>query len=185
VSMQLELARNSARSGLLDSVLPYLATAHQIVRNCLAEARESIWNMRSHILERTDLPGALLAVAQQLCAGIGCEIRSQVRGRPRRLPPTIENNLLRIGQEAVSNAIKHACPKVIDLELAFDEPTVRLTVRDNGRGFDPAVADASGSHFGLRGMRERVQQMNGTFHIGREADGGTRIEVVVDAPALV
>jgi signal transduction histidine kinase len=185
VSMQLELARNSARSGLLDSVLPYLSTAHQIVRNCLAEARESIWNMRSHILERTDLAGALLSVAQQLGAGLGCEIRSQVRGRPRRLPPTIENNLLRIGQEAVSNAIKHARPKVIDLELAFGEPTVRLTVRDDGSGFDPEVADASFSHFGLRGMRERVQQMNGTFHIEREADGGTRIEVVVDAPALV
>lgn len=182
VSMQLELARNSARAGLLDAVAPYLSAAHQIVRKCLAEARESIWNMRSHILERTDLPGALVTVAQQLGAGLGCEIRSQVHGRPRRLAPTIENNLLRIGQEAVSNAIKHARPKVIDLEVAFGEPAVRLTVRNDGPVFDPAIADDAGSHFGLRGMRERVQQMNGTLRIGPDAAGGTRVEVVVDAP---
>lgn len=183
VSMQLELARNSSKSGMLDPVLGHLTAAHQIVRQCIAEARDSIWNMRSHILERTDLAGALKAVAQQLGAGRGCEVRSEVRGRPRRLAPTIENNLLRIGQEAVSNALKHAKPSVIRIELSFDDPTVRLIVHDDGCGFDPAVADVGTSHFGLRGMRERVSSMNGDFRIGPDFNGGTRLEVVVDAPS--
>lgn len=182
VSMQLELARNSAKTGLVETVRPHLSAAHDIVRKCLAEARESIWNMRSHILERTDLPGALRTVALQLSAGLGCEIRLQVQGRPRRLAPMIENNLLRIGQESVSNALKHARPRVISLELTYGEPTVRLVVIDDGPGFDPALAEAASSHFGLRGMRERVGQMNGIFRLGRSFAGGTRVEVVVDAP---
>ncbi len=183
VSMQLELARNSARSGQIEPAQGHLASAHTIVRHCLTEARESIWNMRSHILERTDLPGALQTVAEQLSAGRGCEIRTRVLGRPRRLAPAIENNLLRIGQEAISNALKHAQPSRIELELTFEEPSVRLLVRNDGAPFNPESAATATSHFGLAGMRERVGQMNGTFRIGPDFSGGTRLEVVVDAPS--
>jgi len=184
VSMQLELAKNSAQTGLVEAVTPHLGTAHQIVRKCLAEARESIWNMRSHILERTDLLGALREIAEQLSAGVECAIRTRCLGNPRRLAPTIENNLLRIGQEAVSNALKHANPRAIDLEITFEQLNVRLVVQDDGRGFDPSMSAPSTSRFGLRGMKERVEQMNGEFHIGRGGTGGTRVEVVVGSPQL-
>lgn len=182
VSMQLELAKNSAKSGAAEPVLPFLAAAHDIVRQSLRAARESIWDMRSHILERTDLGGALRTVAEQLRGGMDCEIRTEVRGRPRRLAPNVENNLLRIGQEAVSNALKHARPRAIELELSFEEARVRLVVTDDGTGFDAAAQGATGSHFGLRGMRERAAQMNGKLDIGRNPGGGTRLEVSVDSP---
>lgn len=179
VSMQLELAKNSAKAGTVEDVTPHLVTAHRIVRGCLAEARESIWDMRSHILEKTDLLGALRSVAEQMSAGLGCTIRAQARGKSRRLAPMIENNLLRIGQEAVSNALKHAQARVIELEVSFEPARVRLVVCDDGRGFDPAAEHADG-HFGLRGMKERVERMQGELRIQRGESGGTCVEVAVD-----
>jgi signal transduction histidine kinase len=178
VSMQMELARNFAKTGAVDAVMPYLVTAHGIVRRCLAEARESIWDMRSHVLERTDLLGALRSVAEQMSAGLDCTIRAQAQGKSRRLAPMIENNLLRIGQEAVSNALKHAHAHVIELEIRFEASRVRLIIRDDGRGFEPATERADG-HFGLRGMQERVAQMNGELSIRRAEQGGTCVEVAV------
>ena len=96
----------------------------------------------------------------------------------------MENNLLRIGQEAVSNALKHARPTVIELEFIFATSEVRLMVTDDGSGFEAGAVGAASSHFGLRGMRERVAQMNGKFSIGPGVSGGTRVEVSVEAPGL-
>ncbi len=182
VSMQLELAKNSAKSGTVEPVLPFLAAAHAIVRQSLAAARESIWDMRSHILERTDLAGALRTVAEQLRGGLDCQVRVAVQGRARRLAPTVENNLLRIGQEAVSNALKHACPEAIEISLTFEDARVRLVVADNGCGFDPQHGGDRGSHFGLQGMRERAQRMNAVLQVGPNPGGGTRVDVVVESP---
>jgi signal transduction histidine kinase len=120
-------------------------------------------------------------VAEQLGAGVDCRISPRVEGRPRRLAPMIENNLLRIGQEAVANALKHARARNIGIAISFAEPTVRLVIEDDGAGFEPAETAAPGEHFGLRGMRERVAQMSGRLTVGRGAQGGTRVEVVVDA----
>ena len=83
----------------------------------------------------------------------------------------------------MSNALKHARPAVIELDFSFEESAVRLVVSDDGPGFDPAAVSAAGSHFGLQGMRERVERMHGKFSVGRGANGGTRVEVVVEAPA--
>ena len=178
VSMQMELAKNSAKTGTVADVMPHLVTAHGIVRGCLAEARASIWDMRSHVLEKTDLLGALQSVAEQMGAGLGCTIRAHARGKSRRLAPMIENHLLRIGQEAVSNALKHAHARVIDLEIGFEPSRVWLVIRDDGRGFEPSAERAEG-HFGLRGMKERVEQMNGELRIRRAEGGGTCVEVAV------
>lgn len=178
VSMQMELARNAAKTGAVEAVMPHVTTAHGIVRGCLAETRESIWDMRSHILEKTDLIGALRSVAEQMSAGSGCAIRTEVRGRPRRLSPMIENNLLRIGQEAVSNALKHARARSIDVELEFAAARVVLVVRDDGQGFDASAPGPAG-HFGLRGMQERVAQIGGELRIRRADQGGTHVEVAV------
>lgn len=180
VSMQMELARNSARAGELGQVMPHLSNAHQMVRSCLAEVRESIWNMRSHILERTDLVGALREVAAHLGTGHPCTITTAVRGQPRRLAPVIENNLLRIGQEGLSNALKHAQARNIHLDVSFEERTVHLVLEDDGVGLAGDEAPRSDSRFGLRGMRERVEELQGTLQIGRGAQGGTRVEVTIN-----
>jgi signal transduction histidine kinase len=180
VSMQLELAKNASRHGT-EKVLPHVATAHVIVRGCLAEARESIWNMRSHALEKTDLAGALDTVLRQMSAGLTIEAAVSVTGKPRRLAPQRENDLLRIGQEAIANAIKHSGASRLEVRLEFEGDEVRLRVDDNGRGFDPGT-DVSGSgHYGLAGIRERVSQMQGRMNLVSGTDG-TRLTVVVTSP---
>ena len=184
VSMQLELAKNATKAGKAEAVGPFLSAAHQIVRHCLVSARESIWDMRSHILERQELVSAMQSVAEQLRGGMTCEIRTRVQGRPRRLPPNVENSLLRIGQEALSNALKHAHPRVIELDFSYQDSVVSMAVADDGPGIGAVKSDEAEGRFGLIGMRERVALMNGKLTIGPRPDGGTRVEVIVAAPVV-
>ncbi len=92
----------------------------------------------------------------------------------------VENNLLRIGQEAITNASKHAKPSRIDVTLAFDGRTVRLAVEDDGQGF--VVGAPSTDHqrsFGLVGIRERAKLLGGTVDIISAPGEGTRVIVTV------
>jgi signal transduction histidine kinase len=181
VSMQLELAKNAAGQGT-EKVLPHVSTAHVIVRGCLNEARESIWNMRSHALEQTDLAGALENVLRQLSSGLAIEAKVVVVGRRRRLAPQMENDLLRIGQEAIANTIKHSGASRLEVRLEFAADVVRLRVSDNGRGFDADARAAGGGHYGLAGIRERVAQMHARLDIVSTAAGGTALSVEVPSP---
>jgi len=181
VSMQLELAKNVAGKGSA-AILPHVATAHTIVRSCLAEARESIWNMRSHVLEKTDLAGALGGVLQQMSEGLPIETRMEIEGQRRRLAPQLENDLLRIGQEGISNALKHAAASRLTLRLEFEPGRVRMRIADNGRGFEPAAAHRAASHFGLKGIHERARQMAATLHIESTPGRGTEVLVEVAPP---
>jgi len=92
----------------------------------------------------------------------------------------VENNLLRIGQEAITNAVRHAGASRITLLLAFLDDGLRIVVVDDGKGFDPAdVLPSARGGFGLPGIRERAEAMHATFEITRVAGGGTRLEVSV------
>jgi signal transduction histidine kinase len=101
-----------------------------------------------------------------------------IQGTARPLPADLEQNLLRIGQEAVTNAIKHAQAHEIDIDLSFDAGRVELHVRDDGRGFDTGSLAPSG-HFGLLGMRERAEQLGGELHLSSRPDQGTEVSVAV------
>ncbi len=178
VSMQLELAKNtSGNSGSKSHT--HVETAHQIVRSCIAEARESIWNMRSHVLDQTDLPGALEIVLQQLGAPHGTKCRLEIEGKRRRLAPRIENDVLRVGQEAIANALKHAQAMELVVKILFRPNRIRLLVIDDGVGFDPESAQVTTSHFGLSGMRERVDQLQGSLEILSRRGGGTVLSLEV------
>jgi signal transduction histidine kinase/ligand-binding sensor domain-containing protein len=157
----------------------HLDRARILVRSSLAEARRSVWAMRSAALEESDLGGALVEVAGQLSGET--EVAVQVSGRRRRLPVEVENNLLRIGQEALANAVRHAHAERVRVELSFGEGLVRLSVRDNGRGFDvEKAAQGAAGHFGLAGIRERVQNLGGELSLLSRAGEGA--EVVVEVP---
>ncbi len=116
VSMQLELAKNAPDGGRT-AVAPYLEAAHGLVRENLAEARAAIWNMRSQALETHDLAGALEGVLRQLTTGRQAATEFRVSGSRRRLAPQTENEILRIGQEAITNAAKHATARRIEVSL--------------------------------------------------------------------
>lgn len=178
ISVQLELARTHAGE-ISASARDHLGLAHKLARAALADARDSIWNMRSQVLERCDLGQALEEILNQMTEGTGVRPSMQVEGLSRRLPPVVENNLLRIGQEAITNASKHAKPGRIDVRLAFDKRTVRLAVEDDGVGFVNGVQPQGSRSFGLVGIKERAELLGGTVRIDSAPHQGTRVDVVV------
>ena len=181
ISVQLELARTHA-ADISAPARNHLASAHKLARAALADARESIWNMRSHILERCDLGEALEGILTRLTEDTGVTAQMRIEGDRRRLPPVVENNLLRIGQEAITNACKHARPTRIDVTLTLDGRNIRLEVVDDGAGFEvDAQPGGERRSFGLVGMRERAELLGGTAEITSAPGQGTRVVVVVPA----
>jgi signal transduction histidine kinase len=99
-----------------------------------------------------------------------------VQGEQRELPPQVENHFLRVALEAVTNAIKHAAARRINIDLSFAERRVELRVRDDGHGFDAErLPPPSSGHFGLFGMRERAEKLGGDLVIQSRPGEGTEI----------
>ena len=163
ISLQLEVAKRRlpADSDARASV----EEAGGQTRASLAEVRDAIWNMRSQVLETGDLASALNGVLHSMVDRGQIKSELRVIGEPRRFAPVVENNLLRIGQEAITNAAKHARAGRIEVVLNFEERQFELCVSDDGQGFDPSHPPASEGGFGLVGMRERAAALNGTLHV--------------------
>jgi signal transduction histidine kinase len=179
ISVQLELARVHAHE-ISAPVRNHLGAALKLVRAALGEARDSIWNMRSQVLEKSDLAEALKGILQRMTEGTSIKPTMHVEGAKRRLPPIVENNLLRIGQEAITNASQHAKPTRIDVTLAFDGRAIRLAVEDNGVGFVPGSKPSGDRRsFGLVGINERAELLGGSAEIQSTPGQGTRVIVTV------
>ncbi len=154
-----------------------LSVASDMLRYSLAEARRSVMDLRHGALETRDLVGALSEVAERMTNGTPVSVSVRTAGTVRPLEPAQEHHLLRIGLEALTNAIKHSGASKVDVELRFDEGTVRLVVSDNGAGFaDPGLSEPAG-HFGLRGIRERVDKMGGALRLENSSRGGAILAV--------
>jgi ligand-binding sensor domain-containing protein/signal transduction histidine kinase len=180
ISVQLEVVARTMPPGA-DAARTHLDRARRQVRHGIAEARRYVWDLRSPALEDNDLPTALSETARRLTNETAIQAQVEVNGTFRPLARLVEDNLLRIGQEAMNNAVKHAQAQRIFVNLVFDAGRVRLSVRDDGRGFDSQVAgNGRAGHFGLIGMRERAAQIGGTLSIHSTAGSGT--EVVADVP---
>lgn len=178
-SVQLQLVKIHS-TGDSDSAKQHIELAQQMVRESLEEARNSIWNMRPQVLETGDLAGALKNILKQLADGVVAETGFEVAGRERRLPAIIETNVLRIGQEAITNAVKHAQAGHLRIKLDFGEKNFSLTVADDGRGFDAAHPPPSDGGFGLVAMQERAKELNGQLKV-RSAPG-QGVEIALSVP---
>jgi signal transduction histidine kinase len=148
-----------------------------MLRHSRTEARRSVWDLRSQLLEKNGLAQTLRELAASMSTE-ACRIAVESEGAERRLDPQVEFHLLRIAQETLTNAIKHAQPSRVTVTLHFADDATRLTVADDGTGFDPA-ANGTGAHFGLLGMRERVSKLRGTLQIESQPAQGTRVIVTV------
>jgi signal transduction histidine kinase len=155
-----------------------LETARNMSRHSMVDARRSVWDLRCHLLEEGDLVSALRQTVQPATARDDLKVQVSVTGTPVRLPAAIEMNLLRIGQEAVANAVKHGGARVVTADLHFAEKQVRLCVADDGQGFRLQDAAPSG-HFGLLDMRERAQSMGCALQVESEPQCGTKVAVEV------
>jgi signal transduction histidine kinase len=156
-----------------------LGIARMMVRHSQAEAKRSVADLRAEELDNVDLPTALADVLQQVVPSSGpAQLQIQVQGSPRRLEGIMEHHLLRIGQEAVANAAHHAHARQILVRVCYGEREVGIEVQDDGCGFDAneATAVASG-HFGLLGLRERANKLQGRLRIESQPGAGTLVSV--------
>lgn len=158
---------------------PALDLARTMIRHSQAEAKRSVWNLRAENLDGVDLPSALERALQPMVAPPGSpQLRVNVEGAHRRLPGVLEHHLLRIGQEAVTNVVRHARAAHIQVDLRYGERDVTLEVRDDGCGFDAAEAlGLASGHFGLLGLRERANKLQGRLHIQSRPGAGTTVSV--------
>ena len=180
ISVQLEVVARKMPPEA-ETAMTYLDRARQQVRHGIAEARRYVWELRSPTLENNDLPAALAETARRFTHETAIQVQVEVNGTFRPLAHAVEDNLLRIGQEAINNAVKHAHAQRILVNLVFDTRRVQLIVRDDGRGFDnQAARNEKAGHFGLIGMRERAEQIGGTLSI--QSINGSGTEVVADVP---
>jgi signal transduction histidine kinase len=159
--------------------------ARSMVSHCQAEARRIIWDLRDSD-EMTNVLSQ--ALARTLSAN---HLREQistvldVEGDEPPLPPGCVHHLVCIGQEAITNAIRHADPNNITVRLKYDSDALNLSIRDDGRGFQSSDRSASRhGHFGIPVMEERTRKLGGTFRLLTTVGGGTEVNVWVPFNAM-
>jgi ligand-binding sensor domain-containing protein/signal transduction histidine kinase len=161
----------------------YLDMARRMARHSLTEARRSVMDLRASALEGQDLAAAIESGARLWTAGSGVELAVEVMGPGAKLPEEMEQHLLRIAQEAVTNALKHAAASRIEVKLHLEARRIHLRIGDNGRGFDQQdVFSSRAGHFGVIGMRERAERLGGELRLASNPGEGTEVEVTVPLP---
>lgn len=157
------------------------ARAQSIVRANLEEARRSVLELRAPLLGTESLPAALSRLLNQAAVDIGASGSFQVEGTYRGVPARIENQLYRIAQEALHNAVKYSSASHLTVRLQVNEGQISLSIADDGAGFDSArpVRGTGRGGFGLTGMGERARLLEGHLRIVSEPGEGTLVEAVV------
>jgi signal transduction histidine kinase len=154
-----------------------LALAVRTAKENLAESRALVAALAPAALSEGSLPDSVRRQAARFSEVTGTPAVVRVTGDERALPTKVEVVLLRAAQEALTNVRRHAGAREAAVLLAYGPESVRLVVRDDGCGFDPAAADG----FGLNGMRARADQVNGTLTVRSDPQTGTTIELEVPA----
>ncbi len=154
----------------------HLDRAGELARESLREARRSVQALRPQALEEKQLSEALKDLIEKMTRGTTVHAKFTLQGKRRKLPPEWETNLLRIGQEVLTNVLRHARASEFKVLLVFDSTEIRLDLRDNGCGFD---SQRKHEGFGLQGMRERAEGMGGQLTIQSAAGKGTAISIVL------
>ncbi|MBE9157796.1 PAS domain S-box protein [Nodosilinea sp. LEGE 06152] len=164
----------------VEATQAHLDLIKELARTGLTEARRSVVALRPQLLEEGSLQSALhRLVTQTRAAAMDTTLHYEIEGAVYALPTEVENNLLRMGQEALTNAIKHANADEIRVQLAYDRDQVCLRVKDNGQGFGVGSIPAS-EGFGLLGMSERAERIGAQLTIRSQPGQGTEIIVTVN-----
>jgi ligand-binding sensor domain-containing protein/signal transduction histidine kinase len=181
VSTQLELtAHLLAQSHVLEATQQVDRT-RALVREGLADARRSIWDLRADGTQAT-LPLRLTNLIQQSSTE-DLNTNIDIGGTYRALPPALENEVLRIAQEALANVVRHSGATRVELDLRYHPNELTLTISDNGVGFQSTdtTLPAQG-HFGLQGMRERAVQIGATLNVESSPESGTTVTLCAPLP---
>jgi len=177
ISVQLELAAQMLSTSP-QAVREQLNQTRKLVRDSLAEARSSIWNLRSNEPGSVGFAARFSNAIRARTVGKQVETNIQFTGTYRALPANVEAELLRIALEAVANVVQHAGATHLYIQVQYETKRLRMQIEDNGVGVSSEVAEATPpGHFGVIGMRERTQAIGGTFTMNSVPAEGTKITV--------
>jgi ligand-binding sensor domain-containing protein len=182
ISVQLEMLAELLRQHRIETAADQLNKTREYVREGLADARQSIWALRTQDVEETTLPVRIGRLADA-AGGNGLVAQFSVFGAYRPLAAETEREILRIAQEAIHNVKKHAGAQRLTVQLRYEPAAIVVEVSDDGKGgaADKRDTPAQGA-FGLTGMRERAAAIRGVLEVSSVAGEGTT--VVLRAPAL-
>jgi signal transduction histidine kinase len=147
----------------------------------VGELRMNIFVLRSDVAPGLSLGTALSDYVRQVASASGLTVHVTLTEEPVRLPREVEAELLRIAQEAVTNARRHARARNLWVDCVINPPAARLSIADDGRGLGAKRADS----FGLDVMRERAERIGGALAVGPREGGGTVVTATVNADRLV
>jgi len=188
ISVQLEVLSELLRHNKVDAASKHLDTTRGFVREGLADARQSIWSLRSQDSSETTLPVQVQRLVEH-AGGNGLEAKFNLYGAYRPMPPGTEREILRVAQEAIHNVKKHAEATNLTVQLEYGPEEIALEVRDNGRGFAAGPMPRNGhgpdsppGHYGLTGMRERAGLIGADLEVTSEAGTGTTVRLRTPAP---
>jgi PAS domain S-box-containing protein len=176
VIVQLEAAEDAISCGYRKEADNHLHRAGELARQSLSEARRSVHALRPRALQEHNFWDALKGTIKNTTVGTALHTKFAAQGKLPKLPQAWQENLLHIGQEALSNALKYAHARNFETRLSYKARKLRLELRDDGDGFK--VKDQNDG-VGLTGMRERVEQMGGELSIKSLRGKGTNIVVVL------
>ncbi len=160
----------------------HLTLALHLVRHSREEAHRSIYALRSLTQDNPDLLKLLTASVDFMVTASGIKLTAISEGKPLAVSDEAINNLLRIGQEAVTNAVRHAKASEIRIKLQFARASLHLEIQDNGQGFDVEQAHSVDTgHFGIMGMKERAESIDAGFRMDSSVAKGTTVSVRVAA----
>jgi signal transduction histidine kinase len=175
--MHLELADDSLGKNV--AAQQHVQRALRLVRGSMTEMRCALWDLYPEELEKVDLRSAIEYLAKDLTAGSALNVELSFDGMTRRLPLEIEKGLLRISQEALSNIVKHAQAREVQIKLSLDSQRAQLCVKDDGDGFRP---ESNLGSFGLTSMRDRTKALGGVWTIRSDPGSGTEIHASIPIP---
>lgn len=168
VIVQLEAAEDALAQNLAKAATTHIERAGDLARESLQEARRSVHALRPLVLAGKNLCAAIKELIGKMTASTNLRAEFTIEGEAQPLPQEWEENLLRVSQEVLTNTLRHARASQFKVHLVFDPQTIRMELRDDGRGFDPAKRYDG---FGLLGIKERVESMGGELTV-RSAPGG-------------
>jgi len=176
VIVQLEAAEDAIGCSRRKEANEHLQRAAELARRSLSEARRSVRALRPEALQAGNVWDALQGIIKNTTAGTALHTKFELRGQLRDIPPVWQENLLHIGQEGLTNALKYAHARNFETRLTSHAKELRLELRDDGDGFE---VNARHDGFGLAGMRERVEQMGGSLKITSARGKGTKLVITL------
>src|SRR6266581_4285243 len=176
VIVQLEAAEDAISCGCRKEADDHLHRAGELARRSLTEARRSVHALRPQALQEHNFWEALKGTIKSTTAGTALHAKFQAQGKLPELPPSWQENLLHIGQEALTNTLKYAHARNFETRLSYKAKELSLELRDDGDGFEVKERHDG---VGLTGMRERVEQMGGELKITSSRGKGTKSTVVL------